>query len=208
MVVLHHLTYSRGSRVLWLLEELQLPYDLVVHQRDARFKAPAALAAIHPLGKSPVIVDGDLVIGESAVILRHLDSRYGGDRFSPAAGSAAWWQHEEWLQSVESTIALPVMAMRIAALTGGLSDGMRDFFAPVLARSLGHVEQAVRQNTYLLGERLLLADIQLSYLLAVADRGGLLAGYPGIRDYNARLAARPALQRALERGGPMMPPPA
>lgn len=98
MIVLHHLSYSRGTRILWLLEELKLPYSIKRYERDARFKAPPALASAHPLGKSPVIVDGPLMMGESAVILKYLDQGYGGGRLTPPIGSDDDFRHEEWLQ--------------------------------------------------------------------------------------------------------------
>jgi glutathione S-transferase len=205
MIVLHHLAYSRGTRILWLLEELKLDYELKRYERDERFKAPAALGAVHPLGKSPVIVDGSLVLGESAVILRYLNERYGGDRYAPPAGSDDYFRHEEWLQYVESTAAPPIMTARIGAVTGGLPDKMREFFAPVLARTLDHIGAAVRRHGYLTGPELMLADIQIVYLLEVAERTGLLAEHPEIRTYVARLKEREAYRKAIEVGGPMMP---
>lgn len=139
MITLHHLSYSRSTRILWLLEELGLPYDIVRHERDERFKAPAALGAIHPLGKAPVIQDGDLVLAESAVILAYINDTHGAGRFAPPRGTAAYWRHEEWLQYVESTAAFPIMTLRIGALTGGVSEGMKSFIAPVLARTLDRI---------------------------------------------------------------------
>lgn len=205
MIVLHHLSYSRGTRILWLLEELGLDYRLERYERDDRFKAPPALAAVHPLGKSPVIVDGPLVLGESAVILRYLNERHGGGRFAPPAGSDAYFRHEEWLQFIEGTAAFPVMSMRIGTVTGGLPEKMRDFFAPVLARTLDHIEAAVREHGCLTGPEPMLADIQAIYLLEVAERTGLLSAHPAIVAYTARLKARPAFRKAIEAGGPMMP---
>ena len=204
MIVLHHLAYSRGTRILWLLEELKLDYKMVRHERDEHFKAPAALVAVHPLGKSPVIVDGPLVLGESAVILRYINERYGGGRYTPPAGSDDYFRHEEWLQYVESTAAFPIMSARIGAVTGGLPDKMQEFFAPVLARTLDHIQAAV-QPGYLTGPELMLADIQIVYLLEVAERTGLLAERPEIGAYLARLKKREAFRKAIEVGGPMMP---
>jgi len=205
MIVLHHLAYSRGTRILWLLEELKLDYKMVRHERDEHFKAPAALVAVHPLGKSPVIVDGPLVLGESAVILRYINERYGGGRYAPPAGSDDYFRHEEWLQYVESTAAFPIMSARIGAVTGGLPDKMREFSAPVLARTLDHIQTAVRRHGFLTGPELMLADIQIVYLLEVAERTGLLAEHPEIGAYLARLKTREAYRMAIEVGGPMMP---
>lgn len=205
MIVLHHLSHSRGTRILWMLEDLKLDYELKRYERDPRFKAPAALGAVHPLGKSPVIVDGPLVLGESAVILRYLNERYGGGRYAPPAGSDAYFRHEEWLQYVESTAAFPIMSARIGAVTGGLSDKMRGFFTPLLARTLDHIQAAVRTHGYLTGPALMLADIQMVYLLEVAERTGLLAEHPEIGAYLSRLKTCDAYRRAIEIGGPMMP---
>lgn len=205
MIVLHHLAYSRGTRILWLLEELGVEYELVRYERDERFKAPPSLATVHPLGKSPVIVDGPLVLGESAVILRYLNERYGGGRFAPPAGSDEAFRHEEWLQYVESTAAFPIMSTRIGIVTGGLSDKMRDFVAPVLARTLDHIASAVRRHEFLTGPKPMLADMQMIYVLEVADRTGLLGGHPEIGAYLARLKNQEACRRAIAVGGPMMP---
>jgi glutathione S-transferase len=188
------------------MEELGLPYDLVRYERDASFKAPPALAAVHPLGKAPVIVDGDLVIGESAVILAYVNMRYGNRRLAPPQGTAHDFAHEDWLQYAESTAAFPIMTMRIGALTGGIPERMLAFFAPVLQRTLNRIASAVRAHEYLIGTEITLADIQMAYLLEVAERTSLLEGHPEIAAYLARLKARPAFVRAEQVGGPMMPP--
>lgn len=205
VITLHHLSYSRSSRILWLMEEFGLAYDLVRHERDAHFKAPPALRAVHPLGKAPVIRDGDLVLAESAVILSYVNVRYGGGRLAPSPGSDAHYVHEEWLHYAESTAAFPIMVMRIGALTGGLPDPLRAFVAPTLAATLDHIAGRLADRPFLMGESLTLADIQMCYLIEVAQRTRLLDGHPGLIDYLARLKARPAFVRAEAIGGPMMP---
>lgn len=206
MITLHHLSFSRSSRILWLMEELSLEYELVRHERDARFKAPAALRAVHPLGKAPVIVDGDLVLAESAVILTYINDRYGEGRLAPPPGTAGHYLHEEWLHYVESTAAFPIMTMRIGAITGGMSEALRAFVAPTLAATLDHIAARLADRPYLMGEALTLADIQMCYLIEVAARTGLLGGHPALPAYLERLTARPAFRRAEAIGGPMMPP--
>jgi glutathione S-transferase len=163
------------------------------------------LAAVHPLAKSPVIVEGPLVLGESAVVLRYLDHRRGGGGFAPPIGSDDRFRHEEWLQCVEGAAAFPIMTARIVAVTGGLPEPMRKFFAPVLARTLDHIRAAVRQHGDLTGPTLRLADIQIVYLLEVAERTGLLAGHPEIGTCLGRLKRHDAFLKAVEVGGPMMP---
>ncbi|MEP9378833.1 glutathione S-transferase family protein [Aquabacter sp. CN5-332] len=206
MITVHHLDFSRSHRVLWLLEEFGLTYELVRYKRDANFKAPPALAAIHPLGKSPVIQDGALTLAESAVILEYINTRYGGGRLAPPPGSDAYFVHEEWLQFVESTAAFPIMMTRIGALTGGLSERMAQFVSPVLQKTLDYISSAVSTGAYLSGDRFQLADIQMAYPLEIASYGGMLGAYPQLTEYLDRLKARPAFERAVEKGGPMMPP--
>ncbi|MBY0611988.1 MAG: glutathione S-transferase [Beijerinckiaceae bacterium] len=205
MIVVHHLNFSRSHRVLWLMEELGLDYELVRYERDGNFRAPPELAEIHPLGKSPVIVDDGFVLGESAVILAYLNQRHGGGRFAPPEGSNAYFTHEEWLHYAEGTAALPIMALRIGALTGGVSDGFNTFLTPTLKKTLNHIGSAVGERGFLSGEAFMLADLQMAYLLEVADHGGMLGGHPLVQDYLGRLKARPAFQRAVAIGGPMMP---
>lgn len=206
MITLHHLSFSRSTRVIWLMEELGLPYTLVRHERDERFKAPPSLAAVHPLGKAPVIEDGSLVLAESAVILTYINGKYGQGRLAPPADTAAHFAHEEWLQYAESTAAFPIMSMRIGALTGGLSPRMQAFLEPTLLRTLDHIAQAVGVSPYLMGNDLTLADIQLAYLIEVARQTALLDKHPALAAYLDRLKARPAFARAEGVGGPMMPP--
>jgi glutathione S-transferase len=205
MITVHHLSFSRSTRILWLLEELGQPYDIVKYPRDENFRAPPALAAIHPMGKAPVIQDGALILGESAVILDYINSRYGKGRFAPPAGSDEWYLHNEWLQYVESTAALPIMATRIGAIAGGMSEAMQKFFTPLLARTLNHMTRGIT-GRYMMGDALMLADMQMIYLLAVADSSGMLANQPDLAAYLGRLYERPALRKAIEIGGPMMPP--
>lgn len=204
MLTVHHLSYSRSTRVIWLLEEIGADYELVAYERDENWRAPAALQAVHPLGKAPVIEDDGLVIGESAVILAYLDRKYGGGRFTPS-DEAARLRHEEWLHYVEGTAAFPIMISAIGA-RAGLSEGMAAFVKSPLRRCFDMIETAVSPGPYLMGEALTLADIQFVYTLEMAAHAGLLQGRSGITRYLARLKERPALKRALEIGGPMAPP--
>lgn len=204
-MIVHHLAFSRGTRILWLLEEIGMTYEIVRYPRDENFRAPPALQAVHPLGKAPVIEDDGLILGESAVILDYINTRYGEGRFAPPANDNAWFVHNEWLQYVESTAAMPIMVTRIAAINGGLSPGMGRFFSPLLAKTLDHISQAIGDHEYLMGGDLMLADIQMVYLLGVAASSGMLGGHPTIEAYLERLMARPALQKAIAIGGPMRP---
>jgi glutathione S-transferase len=205
MITVHHLNFSRSSRVLWLLEELGLDYQLVRYQRDAAFRAPPSLEAIHPLGKAPVIQDGDLVLAESSTILAYVNERHGGGRFSPPVGSDAAAIHDEWLQYVEGSAAFPVMMTLIGGMTGGLPEGLQTFVGPSVAKTMAYIASGATPGPYLMGEAFTLADIQMSYLLVMAERVGLLEAYPTIAAYLKRLEARPAFAKAVEMGGPMVP---
>jgi glutathione S-transferase len=206
MITVHHLGFSRSIRIIWLLEELDLPYALVRYERDAQFKAPASLRDVHPLGKAPVIQDGDLVLAESAAILAYINTRYGDGRFAPPAGSGLDALHDEWLQYVESTAALPIMMLRIGDLAGGLPEKLKQFLAPTLAKTLDYIASAVTAGDYLMGAQFTLADIQMSYVLEMAHHGRLLTDYPALVAYLDRLKARPGFAKALAIGGPMAPP--
>ncbi len=206
MLTLHHLNYSRSIRVIWLLEELGIEYDLVKYERDANFRAPPELKAIHPLGKAPVLVDGDLTLAESAPILAYIDERYGERRFSPPVDSDAAAVHDEWLQYVESSAALPIMMTSLGKRMGGLPDGLAKFTGPEVTKALDYIGTGVGDGPYLMGERLMLADIQMCYILAIAESAGLLGDHPDVAAYLDRLRARPAFVAATEIGGPLMAP--
>jgi glutathione S-transferase len=208
MIVLHHLSFSRSHRVIWLMEELGLPYRLVSYARDQNFRAPPELAAVHPLGKAPVIEDNGIVLAESAVILTYINERYGSGRLAPARDSDLYFLHEEWLHYVESTAALPIMMMRIGDLSGGLAEGTRKFIQPTLEKTLRHIANRVEAGPYLMGDHFTLADIQMAYILEIAASSGSLADRPVLAAYLSRLRARPAFEKANEIGGPMLPPPA
>ncbi|WMS41578.1 glutathione S-transferase family protein [Acuticoccus sp. MNP-M23] len=205
MIKLHCLAYSRALRVVWLLEALDAPYELVKYDRTSEFQAPEALKAVHPLGKSPTIEDGDLILAESATILRYVQEKHGKGRFVPAPGTTDHWIHESWLDYVESSLAMPVMVTLFSRMQG---DG-----APVnprieraLETHLGHVEARVKDRAFLMGDALTLADMQMSYIIALAEFGDMLGKAPHIRAYWERLQADPGFARATGIAGQMAPP--
>jgi len=205
MITLHHLAFSRSLRVLWLLEELGLDYNLVSYARTEQFLAPPELGKIHPLGKSPVIVDGDLVLAESATILRYIHDQYGNGKFAPPLGTAAHAFHEEWLDYVESSAGLPIMITLLGQRTGGLNEGLTAFSTRSLSKTLDYIAAGIAKGPFVMGQQLTLADMQMSYLLAIAQSAGMLEPYPTITAYLERLKQQPGFQRALARGGPMVP---
>lgn len=205
MLTLHHLEYSRSQRVLWLLEELGVPYDLVRYARGDDFRAPPELAGIHPLGKSPVLVDGGLMLAESSVILRYLDETYGQGRWSPPAGSEDYWRHAEWLEYVEGSAALPVMVSLIGNMTGEKGPKLDGFCQAEAGKLLNHIAQGLHGRPFLMGDAVTLADMQMSYFLGMADMAGLLETHPALVSYYERLRAQPGFKRAEAKGGPMTP---
>jgi glutathione S-transferase len=206
MITLHHLEYSRSMRIAWLFEELGVDYELVRYPRDPNFRAPPELAKVHPLGKSPVIVDGGLKLAESSAILRYVEETYGKGDLTPPTGTPEYALHGEWLDYVESSAGLPIMITLLGGMTGGLSEKLQAFAAPQIVATLAYIAGGIGTKPYLMGDKLSLADIQMSYMLGLAKRIGALDDQPGVAAYFDRLQAEPGFLRAIERGGPMMPP--
>jgi glutathione S-transferase len=206
MITVHHLNFSRSNRVIWLLEELGLPYELVKYERDANFRAPEALKKVHPLGKAPVIVDDGLAIAESAVILTYINDRHGEGRFAPRAGTQKRVLHDEWLQYVESSAVFPITITLIGVKLGGLPDGLKRFAEPEVKKALDYISAALVKGPYIAGDGFTIADIQLAYPLKNAQQAGLLDDYAVLRNYLVRLSERPGYKKALKIGGPVVPP--
>ena len=202
MVTLHHLNNSRSQRILWLLEELGTPYDLVRYQRDPVTNlAPPDLKAVNPLGKSPAITDGPVRIAESGAIVEYLVDRYGAGRFQPPAGSDAHLNYLEWLHYAEGSAMLPLM---LAFYLMRLGDGA----APLTPRVNGEIENnltyiagALGGGDFLMGADFTGADVQISFVLEMGRAMGRLNAFPSLSAYLDRLHARPAYQRAIEKGG-------
>lgn len=218
MIVVHHLNHSRSQRVLWLLEELGLPYEIQHYQRDERtMLAPPELTAVHPLGKSPVITDGVVTLAESGAILEYLVDRHGAGRFAPAAGSAERVRYTYWMHYAEGSLMpplllklvfdqigkakMPIFAKPVARAIAGRA--LKGFVQPQIDRHLDYLEAELKDRAWFAGHAFSAADIQMSFPLEAAQaRGGLDARRPRLMDFLARIRARPAYQRALERGGP------
>lgn len=166
-------------------------------------RAPADLKAVHPLGKAPVIQDGDLTLAESASILRYLNDTYGEGRFAPPANTKLAAVHDEWLQYVESSAALPLMITLLGGMMGGLPEGLQAFTQPELRKTLDYLNDASMPGPFLMGEQFTIADIQLCYFLILAENAGMLGDHPPLIDYLRRLEARAAFVKAIEVGGPI-----
>lgn len=201
MITVHHLNDSRSQRILWLLEELNLPYEIAFYERDAVTRlAPPALTAVHPLGKSPVLTDGDATVIESGAIIDYIVRHHGGGCLSPAPDSATYDKYVEWLHYAEGSAMLPLMLKLYTARLGEAAAPLAPRIDAEIANHLGYVEASLAGHDWLLGD-FTTADIQMSFVGEVAGRYGLFASHPNIGAWVARFQARDAYKRALTRGG-------
>jgi glutathione S-transferase len=217
MITVHHLNNSRSQRVLWLLEELEVGYEVKRYERDANtMLAPAALLAVHPLGKSPVIVDGTVTVAESGAIIEYLVERYGGGRLIPLAGTPERLRYTYWLHYAEGS-AMPPLLLKlvfdrvangpapwpVSAVARRIAGTVqKSFIGPQLKRHLDYLEAELGAHTWFAGEEFTAADVQMSFPLeAAVSRAGLNASRPQLTAFLHRIHARAAYQRALERGG-------
>ncbi|MES2159919.1 MAG: glutathione S-transferase [Pseudomonadota bacterium] len=218
MIVVHHLNNSRSQRVLWLLEELELEYEIVRYQRDKKtMLAPPELLAIHPLGKSPVISDGDIVVAESGAIVEYLVDTYGHGRLVPPAGTAERRRWTYFLHYAEGSAMTPLLMKLIfdrvetspapffvKPIARGIAQKVKaSYIQPQIEKHLDYLEAELNQTPWFAGAEFSAADIQMSFPLeAAAARGGLDERRPNLMAFLKRIHSRPAFQRALERGGP------
>jgi glutathione S-transferase len=203
MITIHHLNESRSQRIVWLFEELQLPYQIAFHQRDAQTRlAPPELVAIHPLGKSPVITDGDRTVHESGAIIDYVIRRHGGGRLAPPADSADFDHYQQWLHYAEGSAMLPLMLNMYVMRLGEAGAPLHPRIASETANHLGYVEACLQGRDYLVGDSLTGADIQMSFVGEVAKASGKSASYPNLARYTDALHARPAWKVALDKTGP------
>jgi glutathione S-transferase len=215
MITLHHLNNSRSQRILWLLEELNLPYEITRYARDpVTMLAPPALKAVHPLGKSPVITDGDQVFAESGAIVEYLLDRYADGKLRPATGTRERQRFTFWLHFAEGSAMPPLLLSLVfrkirtspapffvkPILKAVSEKVMSSFVSPNLKANFAYIEDQLTQHAYLAGNDFTAADIQMSFPIeAGAVRGDLLG--PATKRYLERLHERPAYLRARERGG-------
>ncbi|MBB3277050.1 MULTISPECIES: glutathione S-transferase [unclassified Pseudoxanthomonas] len=218
MITVHHLNNSRSQRVLWLLEELGLDYTVVRYQRDPQtLLAPPSLRAVHPLGKSPVLVDGGNTLAESGAVLEYLVERYDAARaFAPSPGTAEHLRYRYWLHYAEGS-AMPPMLLSLVfsrlkkapmpffarPIARSIADkALQGFVAPQVRLHLDYMEAELGKARWFAGENFSAADIQMSFPVEAAAARTGLERHPKLADFLARIHARPAYQRALEQGGP------
>jgi glutathione S-transferase len=201
MIELHHLNMSRSQRIVWLLEELQVPYKLVMHTRDANMRGPERLKQLHPLGKSPTIVDGDLMLPESGAIVEYLVEKYGADKLAPKRGTKEYARYLFWLHFAEGSMMLPIMTNYYGGMVGEKGQQLTDIGNANHEKHLDYIDKELGNGTYLLGRQFTGADVLISYPLKMSERRGLIAAHPKIVDYLKRLRERPAYESALAKGG-------
>lgn len=204
MIVVHHLNNSRSQRVLWLLEELDLGYDIKFYERDqTTMLAPESLRAVHPLGKSPVITDDGNTIAESGAIIEYIVERYGNGRLIPPADTPEHLRYKYWLHYAEGSAMPPLVTNLIFNRFSTADNRANDvFIAPQIKLHFDYVETELTKSTWFVGEEFTAADIQMSFPLElVAMQAELIASRPKIQQFVERIHTRPAYKRALERGG-------
>jgi glutathione S-transferase len=218
MILVHHLNNSRSQRVLWLLEELGVPYEITKYQRDAKtMLAPEALRKVHPLGKSPVITDDGVTVAESGAIVEYLVGRYGQGRLIPPEGSEERRRYTYWLHFAEGSAMPPLllklifdrietgpMPFFVKPIARGISRKVKGLMIePNLKRMLDFMESELARSEWFAGNDFSAADIQMSFAVeAAAQRAGLDSSRPKLMAFLKKIHARPAYRKALERGGP------
>lgn len=220
MITVHHLENSRSQRVLWLLEELELPYTVQHYARDPQtMLAPDSLRAVHPLGKSPVISDEGRVVAESGAIIEYLISRYGQQRLPPPSSEDDRLRYTYWLHYAEGSAMMPLllglvfrrlpqgpMPFLLRPLVRRISaQVMQRYVAPQINVHLDYLEAQLGDSPWFAGKQFSAADIQISFPIEGADAAGVLGpNRPNLNGFLARIRARPAYRRALEKGGPFV----
>jgi len=201
MLTVHHLNNSRSQRILWLLEELGTPYEIKKYQRmEGLPLAPPELKQVHPLGKSPVITDGDKTIAESGAIVEYIIDTYGGGRMKPPAGSDEYWKYIEWMHYAEGSAMLPLLMALYSTFLGDAAAILQPRIDSEIANNLSYIERGLEGREFFVGKDLTGADIQMLFVLEAA--GSRLTPYPAAVAYRDRMHARPAYKRGIERGGP------
>lgn len=200
MLKVHHLNNSRSQRILWLLEELGTPYEIVKYQRMSPVPfAPPELKAVHPLGKSPVLEDGKRVIAESGAEVEYIIDTYGKGKMKPKAGSDDYWRYVEWMHYAEGSAMLPLLMALYTGMLGDAAAALKPRVDSEIANNLSYMEEYMKGRSFFVGDDLTGADIQVLFVLEAA--GARLDPYPHLVKYRAAMQARPAYKRGIEKGG-------
>lgn len=202
MIEVHHLNESRSRRITWMLEELGLPYEVIMYQRDAKTRlAPPELMKIHPLGKAPVLRDADQVLIESGAIIEYLIRTYGNGRFAPALGTPDYNRYSQFLHYAEGSAMLPLMLKLYVGRLGESSAPLQPRINSELANHLGYLNSELADRDYFVGTELSGADVQISFVAQMAVKGAGRDIYPNLARFVDMIEARPAYQRAISKSG-------
>jgi glutathione S-transferase len=217
MITVHHLENSRSQRILWLLEELGVDYEIKSYKRDRETSlAPPDLEKLHPLGKAPIVTDDDITLAESGAIIEYLVDKFDDGTLRPENGTAAGRSYTYWLHYAEGSFA-PLMMMSLVmsrieaapvpfflkAVTKGIAAKVRQgYLDPTIAKNLAMMEDSLSASAWLCGDSLSAADIQMSFAVEAAEARVGTDGFPGIAGFLERMRARPAYRAAIEKGGP------
>ncbi|HWD48642.1 MAG TPA: glutathione S-transferase [Rhizomicrobium sp.] len=200
MLKVHHLNNSRSQRILWLLEELGVPYEIVKYQRMSPVPfAPPELKAVHPLGKSPVLEDGKRVIAESGAEVEYIIDTHGKGKMKPKAGSDDYWRYVEWMHYAEGSAMLPLLMALYTGMLGDAAAALKPRVDSEIANNLSYMDEYMKGRSFFVGNDLTGADIQVLFVLEAA--GARLEPYANLVKYRAAMQARPAYKRGIEKGG-------
>jgi glutathione S-transferase len=204
MIEVHHLNNFRSQRVLWMLEELAVPYTVVRYERDPKtILAPPELKKVHPLGKSPVIRDGDFVLAESGAIIEYLVEKYGNGRFVPQRGTREYETCRYWVHYAEGSLMMQLLVKVYLDRVGEPARALLERINGAVRMHLGYVEESLGSSQFLTGSMLTIADVQMSFPLELSVTQGMLGdAHPRLKALLARLHERPAYKAALAKGGP------
>lgn len=202
MIKVHHLNNSRSQRILWMLEELGLDYEIIKYFRDKETNlAPESLREVHPLGKSPVMEDQAVKIAESGAILEYLTDTYGNGKLKPAAGTPQALQYTEWMHYAEGSAMLPLLLALYVGRLGKAADPLWPRIFGEITNNLTYMNNALNDQPYFAGSDFTACDVQITFALEGANANNSLADFPNLKDYLERMHARPAYKKAIERGG-------
>jgi glutathione S-transferase len=201
MITVHHLADSRSQRILWLVEELGIEYELKFYPRAGGMFAPPDYQRLHGLGKAPVITDGDRTIAESGAIIEYILEVHGQGRLRPAVGSDDWVRYLQWMHLIEGSVMLPYILNIYVGMLGEAGVPLHDRVHGEVDRHFGFLEAEMTGRDFVVGDDLTGADIQLTFLLEGASLSQMLGDYPALRRYLGLMQERPAYQRAIARGG-------
>lgn len=202
MITVHHLNRSRSKRVIWLLEELKMPYKLIKHDRDPHTQlAPASLRAIHPLSKAPIIQDDDITLCESGAIMEYLLDKSVEQDLRPKKSESDYYKYLEWLHFAEGSLALPVIGKLMMIKEHRVGDQPMDgYIAKEIALDFGYIDETLAKQTFFAGDAFTAADIMMTIMLEISSQLGLISDKVHINDYLSRITTREAYLKATSFG--------